>query len=170
MISRSRNRKMEKSQPNGLLGGGSVRSLSGTKYVLGLLEESVIDPIPVRVSAKADIDLQYSCKLLLEYNESQDLDTKDNQGCRQCSYESNKTDTFRTLSRSQAHRIWRRGTWRSGRRRIRSWGHCEIRIVSTVRSLWIHGRVDASPQMYRSVCNVPVLAASGYLQDRRRCP
>ena len=37
MTSRSLNRNIANSQPQGLLGGGSVRSRSGTRYVLGLL-------------------------------------------------------------------------------------------------------------------------------------
>jgi hypothetical protein len=37
MISRSLNLNIANNQPHGLLGGGSVRSRSGTRYVLGLL-------------------------------------------------------------------------------------------------------------------------------------
>jgi hypothetical protein len=37
MTSRSLNRNIANNQPQGLLGGGSVRSRSGTRYVLGLL-------------------------------------------------------------------------------------------------------------------------------------
>lgn len=82
MISRSLNLNIASNQPHGLLGGGSVRSRSGTRYVLGLL--SVVSRTQGLENShfcayNQYADSQDSGQLVLQEDECKHLNAKNDQ-------------------------------------------------------------------------------------------
>ena len=82
MISRSLNLNIANNQPHGLLGGGSVRSRSGTRYVLGLL--SVVSRAQGLENShfcayNQYADSQDSGQLVLQEDECKHLNAKNDQ-------------------------------------------------------------------------------------------
>jgi len=83
MTSRSLNLNIANNQPQGLLGGGSVRSRSGTRYVLGLLSiVSRAQGLEKSHFARAYnqyADSQDSGQLVLQEDECKHLNAKNDQ-------------------------------------------------------------------------------------------